>query len=276
MALTTAQGITIGGINCWEMERRERVGRSAQEGTRKIMCAWADRLTLAVYLAGGTTVVGGITQYSRPQPYPDAHQWSVWDIQIEGTDGDTGRTVDANGALAYKYAVLTTIYKPLEFNGDSIETGAEELDFGTDAQTTGQADQIFKWSDNSAPVKVLAQPVKKFTIIHFTKVIRSVPTLPITAISALLDCVNNATFMGAATGKMLFRGPRSCRRFTTGGVANWDITYSFSLRSQDWRKVYRGPNETGGAGWTTVLYSNGDPIYGAGDFTTLGIPANAQ
>lgn len=269
MPLNPTKTITINGISCYdEAAPRERFGRIGSETERQIVCNWTNRIALATYLAGGSFITGTVSTIVAPQPYPDAPWLYCHQIDIQPVAGNKGLSTGGNGMVAYDYARLTCTYKAFEFDGSGVEEGEESLDYGSDNQVLSQAKACFKWGGSSgAALDVLGQPIVKFTIIHFSKTINNLPVIPRAAIQNLADKVNVATFLGAAVGQLMFKGAHSTRRFTVGGVANWSITYDFAFRSQDWRKHY---NPDANA-WQTVTYTNGDPLFATGDFTSLGI-----
>jgi hypothetical protein len=265
--MNTNKAVLINGIFCYdEAAPHEKLGRHVSEAERQIVCAWTNRIALGIFLAGGATVSGTVTTIVNPQTYPDIPWMYCHEVNITPVDGSKGRQQGTNSMVAYDYARLNCLYKAAEFDASGVEEGEEALDYGTDSQVLSQSKPCFKWS-GGANLDVLGQPIVRFTVVHFSKTINNLPVIPRAAIQALTDNVNNATFLGAPAGQFLFKGAHSIKRFTVGGINNWSITYDFAYRSIDWRKHYN-PDASA---WQTVTYLNGDPLYVAGAFTTLGI-----
>jgi hypothetical protein len=264
MAIDTDYSITLGGVQVYDEDTRERFGRNGSEAVRTVVCNWSDRVTLINNTLGSSTIVGGTAVYVAPLQYPDAPWLYLHEIEPEGVGV---KSVGANGMVGYELCRMRLIYRPLDFTGGQ-EVGEENLDFsGQVISYPGNEPSLFWNGDLSSPVDASANPPIHFNTVNFTRVLRSAPALPVSVILSLVDTVNNATFLGAAAGQLRFNGARSHRRFIPGGALNWDIAFGFTFRSQPWNNMFHPSTGT----WDPVENKSGSPLYGAGDFTLLGI-----
>jgi hypothetical protein len=117
----------------------------------------------------------------------------------------------------------------------------------------------------------VGSPAVQISTVTMVKESLNQPTIPTTTILALLDHVNDDTFEGGAAGKVIYRGARTQRVWTTGGILNWSIAHSFQYRSIEWNKFLRPTASS--FSWDTIVYKDGSPLSPSGDFTAL-FPTN--
>lgn len=265
MPLTSAEAITISGIQCWDEDASEefRVGGGSR-APRTIVCAWDNRIALALALAGGTTRVGIIETNTPAASYPDATWMQVQNIRTEGVGK---RKVGVNGMVGYDYARLFITYGDTERDlGQTQDLGALSLDISSEIISPPRDEATFKWVSDDEDVTPEATPGLPISTTRFERVRRNVGGINVPLILSLVDHVNDATFEGAAPGTIVFNGARPFRKITNLGAQNWDIAYQFTHRRIPWNYFLRP--STGQ--WEEIVYKNsGDPFFPDGNLSAL-------
>jgi hypothetical protein len=266
MPIQTQYAITLAGVQCYEEPPQEKFGRHGSEASRVIVCAWPDRVTLINTLLGGVTIVNNAPVNNAPASYPDAPWLYCQDCELLDLIGPYN--IGSQGMLGANMVRYRFIYKPLEALVDGQEIGAENLDVSSQFLTLQPGS--LQWQSHQSPILGAGTPGLHVTQATFTKEVRSLPTLPSNVIFSLAGTVNDATFLGADTGKLLFGGLHSTRRFIVGGTLNWDVTWILKFRSIPWNQAYRPPNGTSGASFETFQLADGSAVYPTADFTQMG------
>ena len=132
------------------------------------------------------------------------------------------------------------------------------------------------------PAQALGQTVRVPVVEHHITV-HLMLNPPWQAISDTIGTVNDAAFINAAAGQVLFDGCDAEKEFTWAGnflepQFGWKISYVFrEMRNKMWGadKAAVGWNHTyrflplASAGWDRLLVAGGDPAYDSEDFAPL-------
>jgi len=246
MALDSAQAITIGGIDVWELDGSGRLSYrdGKATGTRLFLCAWGDRADLMTAIVGTfTRLTDGTLKYTRdPETFPGWVGLQAKDVDIDGV-GAPDR--DADDSPLYVYAKLTVTYRAEEPNdsgggGDPEENqvlNTEHLSFRSEKMSIPSGSILWtEGTDSGKPV--LDKSFIPWTLIEHTLVKKDLTALPSYTIGICLNCVNDREFMGVAAGKLLFGGAESDKKVDADGNVTYDITYKFLENSEDWNSAW--------------------------------------
>jgi hypothetical protein len=252
------------GVDVYDEGATEQISATDAEATWILVCAWADRLRLALWITGSFTTSGVVTQVTQPMAYPDAFWMFGSSVRTEGVGT---MVVSTSGMAGFEYARLTATFKPKESGSiDSMEKGEETLDFGADVISFNGAEPFFKWSDNT-PLPPEASPGKIVPVVSFTKTKKG-GTIPLAAIFAAAESpVNSVVYLGAPIGTLRFDGAQTSKRFTTTGTQK-DYTVKFSYRPIPWNYMLRPST---GNFEAIVTKTGGNPLYKSSNFAGLGL-----
>jgi hypothetical protein len=256
----------MSGINYAEcdegyVERPNNDGTSS--GTRKIRCAWDDRVALTSYILSENTVsVAGIT-IDVGSAHPSYPQWYAMGAAIS--------PVTEKREQAY----IEIAYKPLEFDPTEPALIREDR-LGLANEVIPLAAHSVKFGDGTK-----ADNEEDFLLTYMTyKVtLKNVTTVPM---SAVLNCLNKvhsgtmtlrvgATNLGSCPGdQVLYQGIDDIVvGYTSAGVQRFDLTHNFLIAPIGLNKMYN-PNSLATdvfARFETVTPSK----YLTANFTTLGV-----
>lgn len=273
MPLDTTKTIKIGpsgvgdptGVDVYDEGATEQISATDAEATWIMVCAWADRLRLALWITGSFTTSGVVTQVTQPMAYPDADWMFGSSVRTEGVGT---MVVSTSGMAGFEYARLTATFKPKESGSiDSFEKGEETIDFGADVISFNGAEPFFKWKNDNKPLPAEASPGKVVPVITFTKTIKGVKTIPLASVLAIAESpVNSNTYLGVPAGKLRFEGIQTVKRFTSTGTTK-DLTGKFSARGIPWNYMLR---PSSGNFEEIVTINGAKPLYASSDFSPLG------
>jgi hypothetical protein len=272
MELDPADAITIAGYQAWDNDVDELWSPDGSRADRIIDCAWDDRVGLILAMMGGATQDGEVADYIAAVTYPDAP--TLMRLRAVKPEGLGVRKVGVNGMIGYEYARLRLTYEtPPRGTAEEQEIGSVSLDIGSEILAVPQDVPTFKWGSDDEDVAPEASPAVQITTITMVKESLNQPKIPLAVIVSLLDHVHDGDFKldvdgeTVAGAKVLYRGARTRRRFTTGGAKNYDIEHLLQVRSQDWNKFLRPT--AGGFSWDTVKYKDGSELFPTGDLNKL-------
>lgn len=263
MPLDASTAITIGGIQAWDEDAEETFERFRSQAIRRITCAWNDRIALATAIMGGTTQNGVLTNIAPSMRYPDATFLRADGIRIEGSGV---KSIGPHGMVAYQWAHLTVRFGVSDIELLSEDIGMLELDTSSQVLMPSQSEPTFKWLSGGQDLPVEATPGVIVPIIDFVKARRNLASIPMATILNLADHVNSSTFEGAPAGKVLYFGPSSSARITTGGLKNIDITHRFQYHPYGHNKFLRPST---GVFEDIVAKATGQPPHPTGDLNLL-------
>ena len=214
---------------------------------------WADSDDVANQLMGYTQRVGTTTIRVPPHQHPLSPNLYCTDVQIEGlgqpilnTNGypDFDSGFIAHATYRSSPWILQGEVDPGNNNqidpSNPILWATQELDFDTE-EYVHEKNQ-YKWLAPGEGVdgKLSGIPVKVTVgITTMTITFQKLPYLPMTHVRNLRNKVNDATFLGAAKGKVLFKGGRTVREQNTDGTISQMVALTFQERTQEWNKFLR-------------------------------------
>lgn len=169
------------------------------------------------------------------------------------------------GALIQaEYRAAKFDFGPLNYNSQNNQIDpatpltycTQELDFST---------EVFTLEENSVgpfPAKIRI-PI---TILSLT--FHQVPYIPMTAVRAMRGRVNSSTFLGSASGLVLFKGAQTSRKFNEDGTIVQEVKMTFEERDSayPWNS---GPRADNPYSWVPCVDSNGAKPYQVGNLNTL-------
>lgn len=238
------------------------------KGEWNFLCAWDDRIGIALNLLGGSLVVGGVPVYALPVGYPDVNKWACKRMYVAGdgliSQGSTFLSVPQRARCKAVFGIP-------DYGTSDTMAGELQMDFATNAVSLDQTAPTFKWASDGAIIPSVQVPTFNVstTIVTLTLYNRSV--LPSNLVSGLVGGCNQSTFQGYAAETVAFRGARSTRKVTTGGVLNYDIQLVWEVAAGStaggwtWNQRFRP-----GVGWANVvLIGSGSKLYTPVNFTPL-------
>lgn len=244
MSLSTEPSVTI-PYEELDGSPQEKYGDSGFTATRKLMCSWTSRHTLARQLKGGRQVIGDQQVTIKGATYPWNAVARVANVSI---DGD-GKPESETSTELYEKAILTVDYSIPKFDEEtlieeSIEPASEFLTLPVNNLYWGYGENKVALGETEAPGLL----IQMYDWIYTIKAMRNPPDW----IGELEGCVNskqvksdtlNRTF---APETLLVGKPNLSRTITTAGEKAWTVTFRFTYRRIPWNLFPRvdiaGPN----------------------------------
>jgi hypothetical protein len=236
---------------------------------------WANSDAVANELRGYTQRAGTYTLRIPPHTHPLSQNLSCTDVRIEGCGApvlnSSGLPYYSGGFLAHcTYRSITYVPTGSQDPGNQNQIDpatpilwcSQEFDYRT--ERLPYADGKYKWSDNT-PTSV---PIdERYGVSTLVLTYHQLPYMPSSVIRSLRGKLNNATFLGASTGCVLFEGGKTFREFNTDGTISNRCTLIFQERDQDWRKFLKDDGTL--TTWDFIKRGNGDYLFELADFTPL-------
>jgi hypothetical protein len=284
MGLDTSPANTtaLPGFNLWDFHASENLGRESSRATWEFYCLWTDRTAIAFKLLGGAAIVGGQIVVAGPARHPDYPYLAVTNVGIDQKAGRDGLTLGPNNMVATRYAKVECEFTSL----DPQDRGEERIDFSSCVITCPDGTFGYGAGTNRRLLRSAEAPGYRIPAAQFTRTINSLPQIPVPTILSLIGKVNGTAgnnlpqqfigqppgyFLGAAPGTLLLVGASSQRWFTSQGVKQWNITYSFEWRQVPHNRFLIPAFGARPSSWQDITDNLGNPPYADGDFTTLGI-----
>ena len=269
---------TINGVTADELIEgfEEGASRSGLVAQKAYVCDWDSRYGLAnglLGLASGAGGVGGSISLAQPHAYPDSPNLYALEVSIRGK----GKCTQGAKQQRWEKAIVTAKYGVPEYQtaaGDdpggmhSIDPASpyvyctQEMEFGGEYVTIPAS--ALKFSDGT----VIKQDQSLFiATVELSITLQKLPWLPAATILANINKLNNASFLGCATGKLRFDGAKTQRTSSTDGTRTQEVHYKFTYRPvADWNRSYH-PNGT--SGWVEVQDKNSSPLLSYADLSAL-------
>jgi len=242
---------------------REVYSRNWQENQAvwHIVCAWTDRQAIALGMLGNS--VSGV--YTLPVAYYANPGWVCKKIECTGIGVASPDPV--NGFIAFPYCLLTiTFGVPQYAIGSTTMVGELSIETGSETIALDQTQSAFKFASDGSLVPPSVKPCMLNTTLYASLTLYNRGTLNLATLFSSVDCVNNATFQGINAGKVLFKGARSERTFTSDGKLQYNLTLMFEANPRGWNYTYRSGASPG---WVAYTDRAGNDLYQAIDFTPL-------
>lgn len=240
----------------------ESWGPQGFSATRRLRCAWADRLTLAAELRGGVVSLNRVDTYFAPQSYPGFAAALVGQVDIAPLS--TGIAAVLEEGNCYAEAVLTVRYEvPQELTQEAIQP---TLEFQTIPSL-----RLYWDSGHTQQLGAEQAPGLQRLSLAITRKRRQLVNLP-RAYWQLAGHTNQndvrfdrlGTF---AAGHLLYQPGPLDRVRVADGLLGYDATLLFSFRNGGWNRF----SQTGASAPQPVYLENGAPYqpYPNADFTLL-------
>lgn len=138
---------------------------------------------------------------------------------------------------------------------------SQDLDFTTDFILLDNS--TYKYASDSSPSNV---PIKiKTSVIVMDITFHRVPFMPTSLMMSAAGTVNNATFMSASAGQVLFKGPRTHRDINPDGSYIQSVQLVFHWRNKPWNQVFRPDT----LAWDTLQDGSGNGPYLTSNLSSL-------
>ena len=228
---------------------------------RKITCAWGDAVDLAQALRGNSVEVGGTLVYTDAASHPVLSTLKVSSVSIQpvGAPLTTG---------TWEQAFLTVTNDVPEFGTGSAPDTEELSEEALDVTAFNQQLPAEKVEFNNGDPLDNEDVFTTVRVIEYRKTLYRQATLPLSAISNLVNKVNTTTWNGVAAGYALYGGAEASRTITDDGAQEWTISHVVFIGEKDHRQRW---NAQAGAFQEVVLKNGGGAIIEDGDFSTVGL-----
>jgi hypothetical protein len=187
------------------------------------------------------------------------------------SDGAAIRATYRSGGTAFSGSI-TAIEFDDPFNVHQIDSSTpliwctQELDF--EVETLSVPNTSYTWDSDSASANIPVQLDVHVTTMVLTFHRRS--SLPMSTVRSLRGRINNATFLGATTGTVLFVGGKTSREASSDGTITQRVQLIFKERDQHWNKFLRpGKMPTDAASWDYLEDSSGNRRFTLADLSPL-------
>lgn len=239
---------------------------------RYLFDSWADSDAIPNEMMGLSYRIGSATVRNSPHQHPLSPNLFCQSARVIGN----GRPfLNALGFPSYQDGFVVEAYYGASIpQGLLVDPGnlnqidpstlilwcTQELDFDTEVVVfpSGRT----QWLSDGKKALVPVQQQISLTTMQLT--FHRVPYLPTPTIRSLRGKTNNATFLNASAGKVLFRGARTTREATSDGTTTQRLTLVLVERERDWNEELRKPGV-----WDTIVDDVGNYRYTQADFTPL-------
>jgi hypothetical protein len=272
--------VFFGSIPIWDFEQSGNFGRQRSRATWTFHCRYSDFPTLMFYMLGGAAIISGVVTIAEPFVHPKFPWMYAWDISFKHQIGHSGLFQSNLLMVETDYYEIT-----VTFNAEATDTGEEGVDIGYESIPV-PGGTFSWWAGSGSPSGVpsggntnwtaLSTGESPFQVVPsglFRRTINRTAILPSATILSLVGCVNNATFLGASGGQILYLGCSSTREFTTQGAKNWNLTHQFKFKYPSWQKFLTAAAGVVATNWVNIYDNFGNPPYPSGDLTQLGVYA---
>lgn len=260
-------------VPCWEMSEGQQEGCNDQGpwAIKTFFMEWSNRRQFSLDMKGFSGTSGPSSPWNRPQPfgYPDPVSGVTLyakDILIDPLGdiilgSDPIEWTHAKATVTFgllSYTVDFSVNDPLFLNSlstdptenESLQYATQELDFGSNLVPIPPSCVSFLTGGAKYNVHVY----KRETIIDMVVTWNRYPLLPMDLIATYANKVNNATFLGRATGTVMLDGAKTVREQEPDGTITQKVQMHFKWREEDWNKE---PREDTGA--YDLIIINNDP-----------------
>jgi hypothetical protein len=142
----------------------------------------------------------------------------------------------------------------------------QELDFGV--ESFAMPNTSYTWDSDNTSAQIPVVMDVNVTTMSLTFHRRS--SLPMGTVRALRGRINDATFLGAAVGTVLFVGAQTTREASTDGTVTQRVRLLFKERDVSWNKFLRPGKMPGSdANWDFLEDSGGNRRFKVADLSPL-------
>lgn len=282
--MSTTLSDTLDGIAYKELKGSNIVHAALNRitATRVFRTAWGDRLAFGRKMVGEIVLASdGSTSVLQPKQHPEMPGLFAIEFTCEPYHDSSKIVAKTSGnevddPIEYDFAKVTVKYDAssgtFTGGGNTVTLITEEVNISSQVMTVPGS--LFYWAGGTTPVPD-ANVGLIIGMVEDSVVFHRAATNKRSIVKSLVGKVNNAAFLDAPIGSMLFMGAQSRRSVTSDGVTFFELRYSFKTRllpnastqEDSWQKLFR--QETGV--WTKIV-QQGDgttPPYAYGDFSQL-------
>lgn len=251
--------ITINGVVCQELVHgfSETVdiidGPQARKG---YLCNWTDRYTVARGLMGLTSasVVGGTVTVSYPSQYPQISTIYAHSISFE----PKGPPLQSTPQLTWSKCVVWAEYARLPFFANVFNQidpsrplvyAEQRIGVSVEWLTIPKQFALFKTS-----LARTGQDVGiRLALVEMEIRFPQLPYMPSDTAINSAGLINDAPYLGVATGHLIFNGVTTQTTTLYDGSYSQEGVYSFTARSQRWDYAFDGYFNR----WDQVVWKDG-------------------
>ena len=224
-------------------------------GTRRLKCAWSDRLALAAKLLGGSfgqTGSPGSEQvlYALPHAYPSNAAAFARDVGL-APFGDSPRvtaSAETDRVAKYEYAELTVQYGTPEGDGQQQPKDGTTLLYEERLEPSSEyvtvANNLLSWSSSGAPIDPLETPGIAVPILDYTINVEAIPSFHPNAVLQVGVCnaqpvLAKSLGVTMAAETLLYHGFFPTRVTTSSGSLGWSGAFRLTYKPSGWNKFWR-------------------------------------
>lgn len=240
--------------------------------------SWPTAFPAINALRGSASESGGITIRTLPHICPESTNLYCMSASLTPDAAvdlrDSGRPTFNLPIITCRYGIpkfeMTTTDDPGAANSFPNESAPgspylyamQSIDF--DTEIIKPPGSVYKFS--TAPQLPVSEPPGiTVATARFVITLKYVPKLPHVDITAKMNRLNNATFLGQATGKIKFLNARTRREYLSDGTRMQEVELHFKWREYDHNKFHR-PDESS---FDFIVDSLGNKPYVYSDLSTL-------
>lgn len=264
---------TINGIVCQEIvkdysEQAEiGVGVNSRKG---FLCNWTDRFTVAQGLLGFTSATGknGAVTVQVGAKHPELQYCFVRSVSFEGK----GRPQQGAFQMSFDKCIVWAEFGPAR----NVQWG--QVGFGDGTHGFIYAEQKIATSCEWVTIPGRRSKFKttgftipteqgfRIGIAEIEITLHDLPYFPDYTVFNMTGKINNAAFLGVATGQLIFNGVTTNETMSSTGVYTLEASYAFTGRTQRWDYGFDGLNNR----WDQIVMMDAStPIISSADFSTI-------
>lgn len=243
--------VTINGITCEEIVRDYQ--ESAEIGTgissrKGYLCDWNSRFAVAQGLLGFTSAAGknGPVTVTTGMRHPELAYCFVRAVEFE----PKGKPTRGAYQTAWDKCIVWASFGParnLQWGAVGFGDGTHgfiyaEQKIATSCEWVTIPGRRLKFYTSNETIKT--ETGFRIGIAEIEITLHDLPYFPDYTVFNMTGQVNNAPFLGVATGKLVFNGVTTQESASSTGVYTLEATYSFTARTQRWDYGFDGLTNT--------------------------------
>ena len=262
--------------HCWEEMYKGIDEQGPYYEVKYVFDNWAQSDDVINNLIGAVSRTGGLTTRNSPHQHPLSPNLYCRTARAQGASSPV---LNAGGLPNYSgsYFIWAT-YRPRSWDGviqaSDDPYNLEQIDPSTpilwctqelddDTEVIVIPNHAYQWLSDGTKAGV---PFKKFVnLIVMRLTFHRLPYMPTGAIRPYKNKYNTSTFLGASSGKVLFKGCQTQREASTDGSIVQRATLTFIEREANWNSYWRRDTMA----WDTMVDGSSNATYTGADLTQL-------
>lgn len=230
----------------------EQVTPEGFHATRRLKCAWSNRVKLAAQLVGQTWAQGGTGSAEKivvalPHEYPQNPYAVAREVGIEPFGASDADGFFGSSVAAYEYAVLTVGYRTAQAGesqpqADDTLLFTERLEPSVEYVTVAATN--LSWTLGGPPIDPQEVPGIPVRLLDYAIDVRNVATFNANAVLQVGVCnaqpvlakMLNVTFPAET---LLYHGWFPSRVTNASGTQLWNGEYRLTYKKDGWNKFWR-------------------------------------